>query len=431
MVQQSVFPFKLKMTEEKMTARSGLVFYAELMGAMGVDGLIARYMPQPGSGHSYHAASYIKSLSMMLYGGGEVIEELREIREDHSLRRLAGLEVVPSSSAMGDWLRRMGERGGIEAMGIINTLIVGEVLRRDSRESYTLIVDPTIIESGKRDAQMTYEGYRGYRPVVATLKEPGLVIAYEFKEGNDMGGRVDIIKKAFDKMPRGKKITGVLLDSEYYSDELMDYLDQSGADWIIGADKYRSTIDAIKRIPAGEWKPLKTRDGIGTDREVAETVHVTNKGRRAFRLVVLRWQGMQGELFHDDYCYHCMVTNILEGEAEAVVWKYQHRAYIENHIKEIKSGFGMERMPSGDFKANAVHFAIGIMTYNLFLAQKLLTMPARWKDKTIKSIRWLLVEAAGKLIEHSRATILKIASGIEKYRIYLEIRKRTYELLID
>lgn len=431
MVQQSVFPFKLKRTEERMTSRSGLVLYAEFMKAFGIDGLIERYMPQPGSGHGYRATSYIKSLSMMLYGGGEAIEELREIREDHSMRRLSGLQEVPSSSAMGDWLRRMGDRGGIEAMGMINARIMGEVLRRDKRESYTLIIDPTIIESGKRDAQMTYQGYKGYRPVVATLKEPGFVVAYEFKEGNDMGGRLDIIRKAFDKMPTGKKIGEVLLDSEYYSDEVMDYLDQTGVNWVIGADKYRSTIDAIKRIPEGEWKPLKTRDGITTDREIAETVHATNKGRRAFRLLVLRWQGIQGELFQNDYHYHCMVTNITEGGTEEVVWRYQHRAYIENHIKEIKGGFGMERMPSGDFQANAVHFAIGIMTYNLFIAQKLFTMPASWKDKTIKSIRWLLVETAGKLIEHSRATILKIASGIEKYRIYLEIRRRTYELLIE
>ncbi len=112
MVQQSVLPFKLKRTEERMTSRSGLALYAEFMKAFGVDALIERYMPQPGSGHSYRATSYIKSLSMMLYGGGEAIEELREIREDHSLRRLAGLQEVPSSSGMGDWLRRMGERRG-------------------------------------------------------------------------------------------------------------------------------------------------------------------------------------------------------------------------------------------------------------------------------------------------------------------------------
>jgi len=50
---------------------------------------------------------------------------------------------------------------------------------------------------------------------VATIKEVGTVVAYEFKEGNDVGGRADIIRKAFVSMPQGKTIRRVLLDSEY------------------------------------------------------------------------------------------------------------------------------------------------------------------------------------------------------------------------
>jgi hypothetical protein len=91
----------------------------------------------------------------------------------------------------------------------------------------------------------------------------------------------------------------------------------------------------------------------------------------------------------------------------------------------------MERLPSGDSSANAVYFGIGIMTYNLFIVQKLLTMPSEWQAKTIKSIRWLVVEVAGKLVEHGRRMILKIAAGIEKYRIYMEMRRRIYALSLE
>jgi hypothetical protein len=91
----------------------------------------------------------------------------------------------------------------------------------------------------------------------------------------------------------------------------------------------------------------------------------------------------------------------------------------------------MEKLPSGDFLANAVYFGIGIMTYNLFIAQKLLTMRGQWQTKTIKSFRWLLVEVGGKLIEHGRRIILKVATSIDKHRVYLEMRRRTYELLLE
>jgi hypothetical protein len=429
MIPQSVLPFKLKRTEEHITARSGLALYAEFMKAMRVTDLVNEYFPKGGSGNSYKASEYITPLSLMLYGGGESIEDVREIRGDATLRKLAGLQKIPSVSAIGDWLRRMGERSGVVATERVNTSICQNILRRDKGNNYTLIVDPTIIETGKREAQMTYLGYKGYRPVVATIKELGLSIAYEFKEGNDMSGRMDIIEKAFCVMPSGKTIGRVLLDSEYYSNEVMEYLHTTGVKWIVAGDKDKAVMENIKNVKEESWKPFRAKDEVMTDREIAETIHATEKGKGAFRLIVLRWRENQSELFGDNYRYHCLATNMTEESVSEVVWLYNERAQIENHIKEIKGGFGMERMPSGEFKANAIHFAIGIMTYNLFIAQRLLTMPEDWKNKTIKSIRWLLVEMAGKLIEHGRMTILKIVTGFEKYMVCLEIRRRTYELL--
>jgi len=48
---------------------------------------------------------------------------------------------------------------------------------------------------------MSYPGLKGYRPVVATLKETPVAISYEFKEGNDNRGRLETVKKALGKIP--------------------------------------------------------------------------------------------------------------------------------------------------------------------------------------------------------------------------------------
>ncbi|MGR3310723.1 MAG: transposase [Candidatus Brocadiales bacterium] len=117
-------------------------------------------------------------------------------------------------------------------------------------------MDPSIIEAEKREAMMTYLGFKGYRPVIATLKETGTVIAYEFKKGNDNGGRAAIVKKAFSKMTKtGKEIREVLLDSEYYTNEVIDYLTEKGIKWAIGVDKDRGVMETIKSIPEADWKP--------------------------------------------------------------------------------------------------------------------------------------------------------------------------------
>ena len=53
MIPQSVMPFKLKRTEEHITARSGLALYAEFMKAMRVTDLFNKCFPQAVSGNSY------------------------------------------------------------------------------------------------------------------------------------------------------------------------------------------------------------------------------------------------------------------------------------------------------------------------------------------------------------------------------------------
>lgn len=421
-------PIKLERMEPKLTARSGLFLYAEFMKGFGVDRLILEYMPRPKSGRGYDPCAFIKPLSMTLYGGGACIDDMKEIREDVALRKASGLKAVPSSSAQGDWLKRISLTGGIEGMELMNRAAARKIIRKDRRKTYTLIVDPTIIEAEKKEACMTYLGVKGYRPVIAVLKELDIVIAYQFKEGSDNGARLEIIKKAFEMMPEDKEITKVLLDSEYYTNEVMEYLSEKGVLWAIAVDKDSAVMKEIRRIPEEGWNPYKTREGKETDRELSETVHTTNKGKNAFRLVILRWKGKQGALFENTYNYHCIATNMIEEAKEEVVWQYHERAYIENHIKEIKTGFMMEQMPSGDFGANALYFGIGIMTYNLFMAQKYFTMPVEWASKTIKSIRWLLIEAVGRVIERSRSIILKVAATREKYRVYLEMRERLCRL---
>ncbi len=325
----------------------------------------------------------------------------------------------------------MGREVGIESVERVHDGVMERVLKTEDRKGYTLMADPTVIEADKREARMTYLGMKGYRPALATLKENGLVIAYEFREGNENGNGVRILKKAFGKMRQvggGKRIETVLLDSEYYSHEVIDYLEEERVSWAIVMDQDEAVKRLIKGIAEEGWVCYEAEDQLKTDREIAETVHVMNRSKSAFRVVVLRWRDAQGDLFRNSYHYHCIATNMVEQSAQEVVWKYNGRGQIENHIKEIKNGFGMEWMPSGDFGANAVYFGIGILTYNLFIAQKLLTLPESWKIKTIKTIRWLMVEVGGKLVSRSRRMILRVSTSLEKMKIYVEMRQRTFEL---
>ncbi len=90
----------------------------------------------------------------------------------------------------------------------------------------------------------------------------------------------------------------------------------------------------------------------------------------------------------------------------------------------MKIGIGMEQMPCGEFEANAMYFSIGVLTYNLMVAQKYFVIKEGMEKSTIATLRWKLVHIAAWIADHSNRIRLKIATTLEKFNHYLRMVKR-------
>jgi hypothetical protein len=153
-----------------------------------------------------------------------------------------------------------------------------------------------------------------------------------------------------------------------------------------------------------------------------------NNTREAFRLIVIRWPKLQAELFDSSpYFYHAIATN-REEEAADVIKLHNQRGQVENYIKELKTGFGMEWMSCGETDANAIFFRIGVIAYNLFLAMKLLALPSWYRSFTIQTVRWRLYQLAGAVVRHAHQLLLKIVAPINKIVVFCKFRLRCYEI---
>lgn len=422
MIKQTQLSFKLGLTKEEITPRSGLSVYAEFLRGFGIKELIETHMPLPGSNRGYRAWQYIEPIMMMLYGGGRHIDDLREIVNDKALRRLVGLKDIPSTSTVGDWIKRMGNGKGIISFKHVIEEATKKALQIHGSKEYTLWSDPTLIEAEKREAKMSYMGFKGYRPILTAFKELPVIVYHKFRDGNAMGGVVEAIKAAYNVLPEGAKISHASLDSEFYTSDVINLLMSNGSTFTIAVDKDHAVKELIRGIQ--DWKPFHTEEGDETDREIAEVVHTMNATEKAFRVIVLRWKNTQGDLFNpDEYNYHAIATN-LECPSEEVVWRYNDRGQMENIIKELKGGIGMESLPSGDFGANSFWFALGVLVYNTFIFQRNLILPEKFSRKTIQTLRWSLIEIAGKVVRHGRRLFLMLATTWDKYRIYFQMRKR-------
>ena len=420
---QTVLPFKLAATDESLTAHGGLALVGEYLRAMGVAGLIDHELPRPGSAAGYKPSAHVLPLILMLAGGGRTLEDLRVLRNDEGLRALVQLDDMPSSDATGDWLRRMGaQESGAQALGAnesesngsaglerVNRGVFRRLLRQDDHTCYTLDIDATQIVAEKREAHYTYKGEKGYMPMVGHIAELGLVVGHEFREGNaaPAARNLEFMQACERNMPNGKKITAVRADSAAYQATIFNWCEETGKVFAIGADQDAAVKAAIKAIPEGGWKTF--RDG-----EIAETVHCMSKTNKAFRLIVMRRPRDQ-DLFEErsPWRYHVIASNRENEDAATTMEWYSKRGdHSENRIKELKIGFGMDYMPCGTFKANAVFFSIGVLTYNLYLGFRSTALGNGWERSQVQTVRWRLFQTAGKIVRHGRRVYLKISAAM-------------------
>ena len=289
MIHQTVLPFKLEITRDTITSHAGLALLGEFCVGLDFLRVIDRSLPEPGSASGYKASEYVFPLLLILNGGGGSLEDIREIRADEGLREVLPLKRVPSSDAVGDWLRRMGEGQGLEGLAAVQRRFLKRGLKYDGIKGYTLDMDATGILAQKESAAMTYKGYPGYMPMVGNLAENGLVVGDEFREGNESPGsrNLEFVKYCIEQMPGGKRIKALRADAASYQADIINFCYGEELQFAIGADLDEAVVRAIKSLPESEWHPY--RGG-----HIAETVHCMNRSQKAFRLIVVRRPYQQG-----------------------------------------------------------------------------------------------------------------------------------------
>ena len=171
-----------------------------------------------------------------------------------------------------------------------------------------------------------------------------------------------------------------------------------------------SLRNLIEAIPEADWRPIPYwMEGAADVAETACTPFRSEPGAAPVRLIVRRVRptpGSQLALFAT-CSYHACITGrdgeTLELEAEA---DHRRHAEIENAIRDLKYGVGLNHLPSGRFAANAAWLAVQAMAHNL----------ARWTARiglgeqivTTKTLRRRFFSLAGRLTRPARRLTLHL-----------------------
>lgn len=415
MIRQGEISVKVGETDAAITNFPGVVPLANVADRLGLFADLDELMPPKDRDRGLaNSAAAFDVMCIALSGGGHV-DDLNQLRQDKGLRRLLGREVLPPSTAH-DFLRRM-RYDGPPALTQANRRMLGRLARHTQTQKATLDCDASLFTSSGKGARMSYKGERGYMPMLAFWDELGVAVHCDFRNGNASPGSAALafLQETLAQLP--EEVTDIALrsDSAWYQADLMDFCEERGYRFCIGADRDEAVQHVMMSVDETDWQPIHLV-GDPSDPEPAvrewacETVHTLNHSSHPYRLVVIRKERLQDDLFYGPYSYHALITNMALPLEKQIAW-YRQRGVCEQRIGELKWDFETRVLPSSDFFVNAVYLHLMLLAYNLIRALKLIALPEAYKPLRLKTLRFRLLGIPALVRRHARRLWLKLPRG--------------------
>lgn len=236
----------------------------------------------------------------------------------------------------------------------------------------TIDVDSSICETYGLQKQggtkFTYNHVRGYHPLFAVVAGTGDVVHSRLRGGNANSARAagSFLTETFNRV-RSAGASGPMIlraDSGFYAGSVAVACRKAGVAFSITVKLNPAIHAAIAAIPEDAWVAIPYfLDGA----DVAETTY-RPFGRKAplVRLIVRRVRPTPGSQLAllVNYAFHALVTD-REGDTLELEADHRRHAVVEDAIRDLKYGVGLNHMPSGRFGANAAWLVLNVIAHNL------------------------------------------------------------------
>ena len=200
----------------------------------------------------------------------------------------------------------------------------------------------------------------------------------------------------------------VRADSGFYTHGIVAACRDKKVRYSITVRQHAQLRNLIEAIPEVDWTPIPYwMEGAADVAETGYTPFASEPDAAPVRLIVRRVKPTpvsQLALFAD-YSYHAFIAD-RDGDTLDLEADHRRHAEIENAIRDLKYGVGLNHLPSGRFPANAAWLAVQVMAYNL----------ARWATRlglgepvaTTKTLRRRFFSLARRITRKARRLTLHL-----------------------
>jgi hypothetical protein len=447
---------------ETLTALGGLPLLVQTFRSLGVGSSVRGEVRVKERERGCDEAEMVESFVVLNAVGGECFEDFARLREDGGVKAILGYE-VPSPETARQFLnqfhdeerireakrRRRGdeiayipaESEPLKGLGAVNRHLVGEVGKRCPEQRVaTVDQDATIIESRKREALRTYEGERGYQPMLAVWAETNLILADEFRDGNVPAGMnpLSLARQAFAALPPTVTTYYYRGDSACHESDLINWLrdprraggPEGEIGFAVSARMSEGLSQAIGQVEKDAWEEYGKNHPLQI-RECAELNYVPSEKYEAkhlwpLRYVAIRIRSRQADLFENEQSvrHFAVVSNIWNWKPSRLIeWHREKAGTIEAVHDVLKNELAAGVMPSKYFGTNAAWLRLAVMAHNLLTALQRLALPAELLNARPKRLRFLIFNTPGRVVHHAHRAVLRLATTGERLAQWLEALK--------
>ena len=401
----------------QLVADAGLLLPATLAQHLGIKEIVDECLDLGTAPGAPNPGDKLLTLILSALAGGDCIDDAAALRAGGTERALGVRIKAPST--LGTFLRsfRWGHARQLDRVS-------REVLDRawaagagPGSAPFTIDLDSTICETyGLAKEGAVHHGYthvRGYHPLLAVAAGTGDVLMARLREGRaaTVRGAAHFLRETIGRV-RGAGASGELTmraDSGFYAHEVVAVCRAMDVRFSITARFHgRKLRNLIEAIPEEDWTPIPYPIEGGADvAEITYTPFASESHALPVRLIVRRVRPKEGSQLAllTLFDYHPFITD-RAGELLTLEADHRRHAEIENAIRELKYGMGLNHLPSGRFAANAAWLAVQVLAHNL----------ARWTGRlglgagivTAKTLRRRFLGLTGRLTRSARHTTLHL-----------------------
>ena len=402
--------------DHRLVADAGVLLPATLALRLGLGELVDRHLDLGNTPGRANKGDKLMTLVASALAGGDCIDDADALRSGGTAGVLGCLVKAPST--LGTFLRSF-RWGQVRQLDRVSRELLARAWAAGAGPGggpLTIDLDTTICETyglAKEGARHHgYTGQRGYHPLLAVAAGTGEVLMARLREGqaNTARGAAHFLRETISRVryAGAKGQLTVRADSGFYTHAIVAVCRRMKVRFSITIRQHQSLRNLIEAISESDWRPIPYWMDGGAD--VAETVYTpfkTEPDAVPVRLIVRRVRptpGSQLALFAT-YSYHAFITD-RDGDALELEADHRRHAEVENAIRDLKYGVGLNHLPSGRFPANGAWLAVQVMAHNL----------ARWTGRialgetaaTTKTLRRRFLSLAGRITRKARRLILHL-----------------------